>query len=53
MEFRDYTVHCHTENYEEYVLRIVARTYEEAEEVAKMICDKLGVIFDTVFESEF
>ena len=39
-----FDVGARTENYEEYEMRIVAKTDEQAEQVAKIICESLGLI---------
>lgn len=41
-----------TSNYEEYAMVIVAKTPEQAQEVAKKLCDDLGLILQSCHEED-
>lgn len=39
-----FEVYARTENYEEYEMRIVAKSQEQADEVALVLCKELGLV---------
>ncbi len=54
MLFQNYRVDARTDNYEEYVMSIVAKNQQHADHVAAILCDELDLILlaCTVDETE-
>ncbi len=44
MLLQKYTIHARTDNYEEYIMSIVAKSDQHADQVAEALCEELDLI---------